>query len=56
MLWSGIVLRNSNFGKDGTIDVMLGQKFRMTNQDRKYSKPINEQLDTIKSVLGIEKN
>lgn len=56
MLWSGIVLRNSNFGKDGTIDVILGQKFRMTNQDRKYSKPVNEQLDTIKSVLGLDKN
>lgn len=56
MLWSGVVLRNSNFGKDGTIDVLLGQKYKATALDRDYSKPVNEQLDSIKSVLGLEKN
>ena len=34
MLWEGIVYRNSNFGINGTIDVMLYQKFKANGTSR----------------------
>lgn len=54
MFWSGIVYRNSEFGKTGTIDVMLYQKHKTTGTDRFWSKPIHLIADKIKGALGIE--
>lgn len=55
MLWSGIVYRNSNFSKDGTIDVMLPQKYHSNGLSRVYDGEIDT-IKNIKSVLGMEKN
>lgn len=55
MLWEGIVYRNSNFGINGTIDVMLYQKFKANGTSREYAKPFNKMISVVKSTLGIGK-
>ena len=57
MFWSGIVVKNSEFGTKGTIEVVLGQKFKPSANDRKFSKPIYEQSnEDIKEIIGINKS
>lgn len=50
-IYSGTVYRNTNFGKNGTIEVMLHQKLKYTGEERNYSNPICEILDDYKEAL-----
>lgn len=57
MLWSGIVVKNNDFGKNGYIEVILGQKFKSSANDRKFSKPIYELTnEDIKEIIGDDKS
>lgn len=50
-LYAGTVYRNTNFGNNGTIEVMLQQTLKYAGEERNYSNPICEILDDYKEAL-----
>ena len=53
MVWSGVVYRNSEFGKTGCIDVMLYQQYITNGTARDWAEPFYKLGRKIKSALGI---
>lgn len=55
MFWAAIVYRNSEFSKEGTLDVMLYQKYIMNGTGRVWVKPLAEQdSDHVSAAMGLE--
>lgn len=50
-LYAGTVYRNTNFGNNGTIEVMLQQTLKYVGEERNYSNPICDILDDYKEAL-----
>lgn len=50
-LFAGTVYRNTNFGTDGTIEVLLQQTLKYTGEERNYSNPICDIFDDYKEAL-----
>jgi hypothetical protein len=53
MLWSGIVYRNNKFAQEGTIDVMLWQKYIPNGTSSVWVQPFYKLVDKVKGALGI---
>ena len=53
MIWSGTVLRNNKFGENGTIDVLLSQKFVGNGTSRLWAKPFHLLGNNVKKALAI---
>ena len=55
MFWAAIVYRNSEFSKEGTLDVMLYQKYIMNGTAKDWVKPLAKQdTNRVISAMGLK--